>query len=289
MHHLQSIPGFHASTEQVVVGQDGFLPLQCRRRWAGTCHTSIAFYGTTLQLIDFFLIRRLAFRHWFINSLDIFGSIFWSGMCGEDNPRNCPESRRFRGERRGYNIQVIIFQKHEEFFPLSILQEEWGCQLLWSPVDLWGFDSMFLCCHGKVHLPWLGSCTYCSTSFYSSTEGGVLIPSWRLSKLPLRLRKNNKVTLAATWVLRSLSAAAILGFPPGSSKNRFSRAHFKLFFQSCQKVENSWSLLELEGTMAIIHAHVSILFIFPFVCSSNRNLLNIYYIQALYQVLGIEP
>ena len=29
--------------------------------------------------------------------------------------------------------------------------------------------------------------------------------------------------------------------------------------------------------MVIIHVHVSILFIFSFICSSNRHLLNIYY------------
>lgn len=37
--------------------------------------------------------------------------------------------------------------------------------------------------------------------------------------------------------------------------------------------------------MVIIHANINVLFIH----SSSRHLLNTYYIQALYQVLGIQP
>lgn len=88
-------------------------------------------------------------------------------------------------------------------------------------------------------------------------------------------------------MFRSLSAASILRLPQGSVK-QLPEAHFKLFFQSCQKIENSWRLSELEGTWVIIHANANTPLIYSCIYSPSRYLLSTYNIQAQYQVLEIQ-
>lgn len=106
-------------------------------------------------------------------------------MCGEGSPGNCLE----KGDaifRPAWDLDSRNM-KSSPHSPVPRGQEEWGCQLPWSPVDLWELGLL----GSRLNVPCWGPFTltrslYPLALFYSSTEEGELIPSWRLSKLTLR-------------------------------------------------------------------------------------------------------